>query len=218
MSTARRSRRRPRSSSSASTPARSSRSTRPSEPLPAETVPLVRRIPTFTGEVAAHELGTTLIHEHVFVTSPDLDRDLPHPEWHEEAAIEAAAAEFERLFDLGIRTVVDLTVPGLGRDVARVAKVAARTRMTLIAATGYYADQVLPPALRLTGPGLLVDGPDPLVELFLGDIRRGIAGTSVRAGMIKVLSDSAGITPDIARVFRAAAIAHRETGTPITTH
>ena len=39
--------------------------------------------------------------------------------------------------------------------------------MRVVAATGYYADEVLPPALRLHGPGLLVDGPDPLVDLFL---------------------------------------------------
>lgn len=179
---------------------------------------LVRRVPTLTGEVAAHELGPTLVHEHVFVTSPDLDRDLPHPEWDERVAIETAVEGFERLYELGVRTVVDLTVPGLGRDVVRVARVAERIRVRLVASTGYYTDEVLPPALRLTGPGLLVDGPDPLVDLFVGDIERGIAGTGVRAGMIKVLSDRSGITPDVERVFRAAAIAHVRTGVPITTH
>lgn len=178
----------------------------------------VRRVPTVTGEVAAHELGPTLVHEHVFVTSPDLDRDLPHPEWDEQVAVDTVVAGLERLYELGVRTIVDLTVPGLGRDVARVARVAERTRVRIVAATGYYADEVLPPALRLTGPGLLVDGPDPLVELFVGDIERGIAGTGIRAGMIKVLSDRAGITPDVERVFRAAATAHARTGAPITTH
>lgn len=181
-------------------------------------MPLVRRVPTLTGEVAAHELGVTLVHEHIFVTSPDLDRDLPPPEWDEHVAIETAVDGLERLYELGVRTVVDLTVPGLGRDVARVARVADRARVRVVAATGYYADEVLPPALRLHGPGLLVDGPDPLVDLFIGDIERGIAGTGIRAGMIKVPSDRAGITPDIERVFRAAAIAHRQTGVPITTH
>jgi len=181
-------------------------------------VPLVRRVPTLTGEVSAHELGPTLVHEHVFVTSPGLDRDLPHPEWDEQVAIDSAVAGLERLYDLGVRTIVDLTVPGLGRDVARVARVARRTRVLIIGATGYYADEVLPPALRLNGPGLLVDGPDPLVELFVGDLERGIAGTGIRAGIIKVLSDAAGITPDVERVFRAAATAHARTGAPITTH
>jgi phosphotriesterase-related protein len=63
-----------------------------------------------------------------------------------------------------------------------------------------------------------VGGPDPLVELFIGDIEHGIAGTGIRAGMIKVASDIDGIPPDVERVFTAAAIAHQQTGIPITTH
>jgi phosphotriesterase-related protein len=178
----------------------------------------MRAVPTFTGDVSGDELGPTLIHEHVFVRSPELDRDLPHPEWDEGAAVEAAVAAFERLHGLGIRTVVDLTVPGLGRDVDLVARVAARVRVRIVASTGYYTPDVLPLAIRTRGPGRLTGGPDPLVELFVGDIERGIAGTGIRAGMIKVVSDAAGLTPDVRRVFEAAAVAHRRTGVPITTH
>lgn len=36
--------------------------------------------------------------------------------------------------------------------------------------------------------------------------------------MLKVVSDAEGITDDAERVFRAAAIAHQQTGVPITTH
>ncbi len=36
--------------------------------------------------------------------------------------------------------------------------------------------------------------------------------------MLKVMTDVDGITPDVARVMTAAAIAHSETGVPITTH
>src|SRR5690606_21093107 len=112
-----------------------------------------------------------------------------------------------KLHEQGVRTVVDLTVIGLGRDARRVEKVAARVPVQIVAATGCYAAEVLPPFFRLNGPGLVVDGPDPLVDLFISDIERGIAGTSVRAGMIKIASDAAGLTPDAARVFAAAAAA-----------
>ena len=178
----------------------------------------VRTVPTFTGEVMPQQLGMTLIHEHVFVMHPELDVNLPHPEWDEEQAIERAVAGFERLHALGVRTVVDLTVLGLGRDVERVRRVAERSPVQLVASTGYYTSDVLPHFFRTHGPGLLVGGEDPLVELFLGDIERGIAGTGIRAGMLKVASDAEGITQDVARVFRAAAIAHEQTGVPITTH
>lgn len=175
-------------------------------------------VQTFGGPVSADDLGTTLIHEHVFVGHPELDLDLPHPEWCEDVAIETAVAGFERLWDLGIRTVVDLTVLGLGRDVARVRRVADRVRVGLIAATGYYTTDTLPAYFSTHGPGRLVGGPDPLVELFLRDIEVGIAGTGVRAGMLKVVTDQPGLTPDVCRVLEAAATAHRRTGVPITTH
>ncbi|MGM7698445.1 phosphotriesterase family protein [Microbacterium sp. A84] len=179
---------------------------------------MTRSVPTFTGSVSADELGMTLIHEHIFVTDPELDLNMPHPEWDEQAMIERAVELLSELYEQGVRTVVDLTVIGLGRDVRRVAKVAARVPVQIVAATGCYAAEVLPPFFRLNGPGLVVDGPDPLVDLFIGDIEQGIAGTSVRAGMIKIASDAAGLTPDATRVFAAAAAAHLRTGVPITTH
>ena len=175
-------------------------------------------VQTFRGPVAPSALGTTLIHEHVFVGHPELDLDLPHPEWSEDVAIETAGTGLEQLWDLGVRTVVDLTVLGLGRDVARVAQVAARTRMNLLASTGYYTADTLPAYFQTHGPGRLVGGPDPLVELFLRDIEVGIAGTNVRAGMLKVVTDRQGLTPDVRRVMEAAATAHRRTGVAITTH
>ena len=71
---------------------------------------------------------------------------------------------------------------------------ADRTRMQLLASTGYYTADVLPPYFHTHGPGLLVDGPDPLVDFFVDDIRCGVAGTGVRAGMLKVVTDRPGLT------------------------
>ncbi|GAA1152854.1 phosphotriesterase family protein [Nesterenkonia lutea] len=175
-------------------------------------------IPTLTGEVPGAELGTTLVHEHLIVSDPQLDRDLPHPEWDEAAVMARAETQLQGLAELGVDTIVDLTVPGLGRDVRRVAELARRTSVRILVSTGWYTSDVLPHFFRLNGPGRLVEGPDPLVELFLRDIQQGIAGTDLRAAMLKVCSDRAGITTDVAHVFTAAAHAHRSTGVPITTH
>lgn len=175
-------------------------------------------VQTFGGAVDAASLGTTLIHEHVVVGHPELDLNLPHPEWDEDAVLDRAVQGLRRLHALGVRTVVDLTVLGLGRDVARVARVAAQVPVHLVASTGYYTANVLPAYFHTHGPGLLVDGPDPLVELFVRDIEEGVAGTGVRAGMLKVVTDREGLTPDVERVMTAAAVAHRQTGVPITTH
>ena len=178
----------------------------------------VGEVQTFRGPVAAGDLGTTLVHEHLFVGHQELDLNFPHPEWDEATLIDTAVAGLEDLWDLGIRTVVDLTVLGLGRDVARVARVAERTRVNLVGSTGYYTADVLPAYFQTHGPGLLVGGPDPLEEMFVGDIERGMAGTGIRAGMLKVVTDEPGLTPDVCRVMGAAATAHQQTGVPITTH
>ncbi|WP_116950940.1 phosphotriesterase family protein [Jiangella endophytica] len=175
-------------------------------------------VQTVRGVVGAGDLGTTLIHEHVFVQHPELQLNFPHPEWDERAAEERAADGLQRLWDLGVRTVVDLTVLGLGRDVARVARVAERSPVRIVVSTGYYTADVLPAYFHTHGPGLLIDGPDPLVEFFVRDIEHGVADTGVRAGMLKVVTDRPGLTPDVRRVLTAAAIAHRQTGVPITTH
>lgn len=175
-------------------------------------------VQTFRGPIGSEELGPVLIHEHIFVRNPELEANLPDGEWDPEAAIDAAVSGLTDLFGLGIGTVVDLTVPGLGRDVGLVARVADRAPVRLVASTGWYTPNVLPTFFQFHGPGRMLDRPDPLVSLFVRDITEGIAGTTVRAGMLKVMVDADGITPDVGRVMEAVAAAHRETGVPITTH
>jgi phosphotriesterase-related protein len=68
------------------------------------------------------------------------------------------------------------------------------------------------------GPGTVLGGPEPMVEVFLREIREGIGQTGVRAGILKCASDRPGITAGVERVLRAVAQAHRATGVPITTH
>jgi phosphotriesterase-related protein len=173
---------------------------------------------TFRGPVSANDLGLTLIHEHVFVRNPELEWNLPDAEWDQAGAVERAVAGLNALYQLGVRTVVDLTVPGLGRDVRLVAAVAERVPVNIVASTGWYTHNVLPTYFGFHGPGKLINEPDPLVQLFVRDICEGIAGTSIKAGMLKVITDADGVTPDVARVMTAAAAAHRETGVTITTH
>lgn len=175
-------------------------------------------VQTYRGPIDSSDLGRTLIHEHLFVRNIELERNYPDPEWSRTGGIALAASGLARLHDLGYRTIVDLTVPGLGRDVELIAEVARRVPMNLVAATGYYTSDVLPLFFQFHGPGKVVDGPDPLVEYFMRDIEEGIGGTPIRAGMLKVMTDRAGLTEDVARVMTAAATAHVRTGVTITTH
>ena len=64
----------------------------------------------------------------------------------------------------------------------------------------------------------MLDGPELMDDMFIRDITEGIAGTGVKAGILKCATDEQGVTPGIERVLRAVARAHRATGVPISTH
>jgi phosphotriesterase-related protein len=54
--------------------------------------------------------------------------------------------------------------------------------------------------------------------MFVADITEGIAGTGVRAAILKCATDQQGVTPDVELVLRSVARAQRATGVPISTH
>ncbi|MER7370109.1 phosphotriesterase [Nonomuraea wenchangensis] len=173
---------------------------------------------TLRGPVA--DLGATLMHEHVFGLSPEILWNWPDiPEgWDPGTRAREAAAKLDALKAEGIDTVVDLTVLGLGRHIPSVRLVAELTSVNIVAATGLYTYDALPPYFANRGPGSLFGGPDRLAEFFVRDLTEGIGRTGVRAAMLKCASDHLGMTKGCERVFRAVAEAHLETGAPITTH
>lgn len=176
------------------------------------------RIPTVRGdELQPADLGHTLMHEHVFVLNSEIELNYPW-EWDEEALVALAVEKLESAYEAGVRTIVDLTVIGLGRDVSRVRRVAERVRVNIVPATGLYTYDDVPMFFKFRGPGLLIDGPERLIDYMVRDLTVGIADTGIRAGIIKCATDAQGVTPGVERVLRAAARAHRETGAPISTH
>lgn len=181
----------------------------------------MRSIPTVTGEVAADALGVTLMHEHIFIRTPELQEAFPgFMGWDDDAAIELARERLAKLKRGGVDTIVDLTAPGLGRSVRRIARAVESTGLNVIVCTGYYTYSELPHPLHYNGPGKLFDDPDDsmLVGLFVRDIEEGIEGTHIRAGILKCATDEPGLTPDVERLLRAVARAHLQTDVPITTH
>ena len=176
-------------------------------------------VATYRGAVDGADLGTTLMHEHVFVVDPELVQNHAwYAEWDEDAAVASAAARLEALADAGVGTLVDMTVLGLGRMPHLVARVAAATRLHIVAATGVYTLENLPLYLRLRGPGAVFDEPDPMVAMFVRDLTVGMGDTGVRAAVLKCVTDHLGMTPDNERALRAVARAHADTGAPISTH
>lgn len=174
-------------------------------------------IETLAGPIDSSRLGVTLMHEHVFVLSPEIQQN--YPDWWDDAKrIPDAVAKLTAASDLGIDTIVDPTVLGLGRNIPLVQRVAAEIDLNIVVATGLYTYDTLPFAFRFRGPDTPFGGPDPLVDLFTRDITEGIGDTGVRAGILKCATDEPGLTPDVERILRAVAHTHHATGVPITTH
>ena len=174
-------------------------------------------VTTATGPVPADALGRTLMHEHVFIRTFEIEQNWPTG-WDRAAAVEDAVVRLRELKDAGIDTIVDLTVPGLGRDGAVVAEVAERVDLHIVMATGYYTYHHLPHYFDFRGPAFSPTGIDALEAFFVADIEDGIDHTDVRPGILKCATDEAGLTPDVERILRAVAKTHRRTGIPISTH
>jgi phosphotriesterase-related protein len=172
---------------------------------------------TVRGPVDAAALGTTLMHEHVFVRSPEVASNWPTG-WDRSGRVSQAVDRLGALNAEGIDTIVDLTVVGLGRDIELVSEVAAQVDLNIVVATGLYTYNELPHYFDYRGAPFRPNGVDILDEYFLGDIESGIAGTGVRPGILKCATDEAGLTPGVERVLRAVARVHRQTGVPISTH
>ena len=173
---------------------------------------------TVRGEIDTADLGVTLMHEHVFMLNPEIADNYPDA-WGDEATREADAIErLNELKSRGVDSIVDLTVIGLGRYIPRIARIAAATDINIVVATGLYTYNDVPLTFSLRGPGTLLDGPEIMTDMFVGDITDGIADTGIKAGILKCATDEPGVTPGVERVLRAVAQAHRQTGVPISTH
>ncbi|GAA2824582.1 phosphotriesterase family protein [Crossiella cryophila] len=173
---------------------------------------------TLGGAKDPDQLGRTLMHEHVFIQDTEIMANYPHL-WDESAEIDNAVARLQALRDTGISAIADPTVLGLGRDIPRLLRVAARVpELTIIVATGLYTYRDVPLTLHHRGPGTTLGGEDPLIPLFLRDLTEGIADTGVRAAFLKCAADIHGLTPDVTRVLHAVIAAHHQTGAPITVH
>lgn len=177
-------------------------------------------VDTIRGPVDSSALGRVLMHEHVFVLGTELQQNYPDfpDRWDEEARVADAVAKLRDCKARGIDTIVDPTVVGLGRYIPRIQRVAEQVDINIVAATGIYTYNEVPFQFHYTGPGMLLDGPEPMVELFVRDIREGIAGTGVKAAFLKCAIEAQGLTPGVERVMRAVGQAHVEAGVPITVH
>jgi phosphotriesterase-related protein len=117
----------------------------------------------------------------------------------------------QELRDAGIRTIVEPTAPGLGRNIPRIQRVNDQVDLNILVASGIYAFLEL--------PNFLVYRPTrAIADLFAREITRGINDTGVKAAFLKCCVEHYGLVGDIPRILEAVALASNETGAPVMVH
>ena len=154
------------------------------------------------------DLGFTLSHEHVIVTSAGIQ--YVYPEFIDRAgSIERGIESLREAHSEGLRTIIDVSTLDLGRDIRLIEEVSRESGVNIICATGTWRDI---PRVFWTAT------PDMIAPLYIREIEEGIENTGIKAGIIKVANDMGGVTPEGEIILRAAARAQKATGVPISTH
>jgi len=176
-------------------------------------------VQTLDGPLDTSKLGRTLMHEHIFNLTLEVQGSHPgFNGWDEDVEVPKAQVALRALKAAGYDSLMELSVIGLGRDVELIRRAAQGTGVQVLLATGLYTYDVLPRLWHFSGPGTLIGGDEPLDELFRRDIEEGIQGTDVKAAMLKCAVDAPGLTEHVERVLRACCRVHAVTGTPLTVH
>lgn len=167
-----------------------------------------RTVQTVTGAIDVGKLGFTLSHEHICAASAGLWQAWPELFGGRSQLVRTAVEQLRQARDEGVDTLIDVTTIDLGRDIRLLEQVSRKSGLQVIACTGHWLD----PSRSMNARTV-----DELTEFFVREIERGIEGTDIKAGIIKVANGGM-IDPFGEKLLRAAARASKATGVPITTH
>jgi phosphotriesterase-related protein len=170
------------------------------------------RVMTVSGPIPPERIGFTLPHEHTGIYLWHIQSRWDYWELTpDEDLIGEELRDFRRR---GGSTLVELTLPGVGRDPERLRRLAGRTGVQIVMGCGWYREAYYPPEARIERRSV-----DDLADELIGELRDGVDGTGVRPGIIgEIGTDKPWVSAQEERVHRAAARAARVTGMAITTH
>ena len=179
---------------------------------------MAKMVNTVLGPVSSDNLGKTYIHEHILFGYPGFQGDMSVAPFDWNETLHLCIGVIKPLKEkYGLQTVVDGTPNECGRNVLFMKAVAEATGVNIIPASGYYYEGEGAPAYFKQRAGMTDILPDVL-EIFRTEIRVGIEGTGIKAGVFKVASSKNEITPYEEVFFKAAAKVSSEEGIPIITH
>jgi phosphotriesterase-related protein len=152
------------------------------------------------------------MHEHIlWFGGPRLEDPgyAPIPLDKRAESVDFAVSLLNDAVRVGIETLVDLTPH---RPIDLYQQIAQRTSMKIVPSSGFYRRAKIPKAWAE------IEDEKKMEDLMLREVTEGIGGTKIRAGILKIASESSPLTDWEKKVFRAAARVQKATGIPIATH
>lgn len=147
-------------------------------------------------------------HEHVTIDLSSVKNDNDCKLDNKEQTIE----EFKELSKKGVSTIVDMTNIGMGRNIKYLKEVSEKSNIKILSSTGFYKEPFFPEIVYK------LEEKD-LAHIFINDINNGIDNTNIKASIIGEIGSSLNKIKDLEKkTFKAACLAHLETGIPIVTH
>jgi len=169
-------------------------------------------VQTVLGPIDPATLGWTLPHEHTQIALWHIASRWDY--WQLTRNEPVILEELARFRDAGGGGLVDLTLPGVGRDPAWLRDIATASGLHVVMGCGWYRGVHYPAEARIDRRSV-----DDLADELVAEITDGVAGTGVRPGIIgEIGTDKPWVSALEERVHRAAARAARRTGLAVTTH
>jgi predicted metal-dependent phosphotriesterase family hydrolase len=170
------------------------------------------RVQTVRGPIDPAEVGWALPHEHTAISLWHIPNRWDYWELRRDETV--IVDELRTFRDAGGGTVVDLTLPGVGRDPAWLARVSEVSNLNIVMGAGWYRDAYYPAEALIDKRSV-----GALADEIVREATEGVGDTGIRPGIIgEIGTDKPWVTPREERVHRAAARAALATGLAITTH
>ena len=169
-------------------------------------------VQTVLGPIEPAAIGFTLPHEHTQIALWHIQDRWDY--WQLTRDEPVILAELERYRSAGGSGLVDLTLPGVGRDPAWLARLARASGLHLVMGGGWYRTAYYPVEARIDRRSV-----DDLADELVRETADGVGDTGVRTGIFgEIGTDKPWLSPAEERVHRAVARAARRTGLAIITH
>jgi len=169
-------------------------------------------VQTVLGPIEPDALGFTLPHEHTQIALWHIESRWDY--WQLTRDGPVILAELARFREAGGTGLVDLTLPGVGRDPLWLAGLARASDLHVVMGCGWYRTAYYPAEARIDRRST-----DDLADELVREATDGVGDSAIRPGIIgEIGTDKPWISPAEERVHRAAARASRRTGLAITTH